>query len=89
MVFVYVLGKVETGRELDVLDALKNFDQVKRISLTYGIYDFCLEAKFATMEKLDDFLFTVLRKTSGVKDTFTLVTSRTISKEGQMETGGN
>ncbi len=81
MVFVYILGKVETGKELSVLNTLGNAGQVTRVSLTYGVHDFCIEAKFPTMEDLDEFLFNVVRKTPGVHDTFTLVTSKTIARD--------
>jgi DNA-binding Lrp family transcriptional regulator len=81
MVFVYILGKVGTGSEIEVLDTLKSAGQVKRASLTYGIYDLCIEAQFKTMEELDDFLFNVVRKIPGIKDTVTLVAAKTFSKE--------
>ena len=81
MVFVYILGKVETGNEIEVLNSFKNARQVKRASLTYGTYDLCIEAQFETMEELDDFLFNVVRKIPGVKDTVTLVAAKTVSKE--------
>lgn len=81
MVFVYILGKVGTGDEIEILDALKIANQVKRASLTYGTYDLCIEAQFSTMEELDDFLFNVVRKIPGVRDTVTLVASKTVSKE--------
>ncbi|MFX0203984.1 MAG: Lrp/AsnC ligand binding domain-containing protein [Candidatus Hodarchaeota archaeon] len=77
MVFAYILGKVETGNELEVLDALKNLGEVKRVSLTYGTYDLCIEADVATMEDLDDFIFKVVRKVPGINETVTLVTART------------
>ncbi len=81
MVFVYILGKVETGNEIKVLDSFKSADQVKRASLTYGTYDLCIEAQFKTMEELDDFIFNVVRKTSGITDTVTLVAAKTLSKD--------
>lgn len=80
MVFVYILGKVETGNEIDVLDSFKNASQVKRASLTYGTFDICIEAQFKTMEELDDFVFNVVRKTPGITDTATLVAAKTHSK---------
>jgi DNA-binding Lrp family transcriptional regulator len=81
MVFVYILGKVETGNEMEVLNSFKNARQVKKASLTYGIYDLCIEGQFETMEELDDFIFNVVRKIPGIKDTVTLVAARTLSKE--------
>lgn len=81
MIFVYILGKVGTGNEIEVLNAFKNVGRVKRASLTYGTYDLCIEARFNTMEELDDFIFNVVRKVPGIKDTATLVASKTVSNE--------
>jgi len=39
VVFAYILGKVEKGSEIEVLNALKNSEQIKRASLIYGAYD--------------------------------------------------
>lgn len=74
-------ARVETGNETEVLNALRNVGQVKRASLTYRTYDLCIQAQFQTMEKLDDCLFNVVRKISGMKENVSLVTSKTISKE--------
>ena len=79
MISVYVLGKIEPGTENEVLNSLKNINQVRKASLTYGIYDLCIEALFKTLEELDDFVFNVVRKIPGIKETATLVTSRSIS----------
>ncbi len=81
MIFVYVLAKIEAGTENEVLNSLKSVNQVRKASLTYGIYDVCIEALFKTLDELDDFVFNVVRKIPGVKETATLVTSRTISSE--------
>jgi DNA-binding Lrp family transcriptional regulator len=81
MILVYILGKVETGTENEVLTSLKSINQVRKASLTYGIYDLCIEALFKNLEELDDFIFNVVRKISGIKETVTLVTSRVISSQ--------
>jgi len=81
VVFAYILGKVEKGSEIGVLNALKNSEQIKRASLIYGAYDFCVEAQFETMEELDAFIFNVVRKIPGIKDTCTLIVARTFSRE--------
>lgn len=78
MIFVYILAKIETGAENRILESLKNTNQVGKASLTYGVYDLCVEAQFKTMEELDDFVVNVVRKIPGVKETVTLITSRTI-----------
>lgn len=81
MVFAYVLAKVETGKEREVLNSLKSARRLKKASLTYGMYDLCIEAQFETMEELDNFVFNVLRKIPGIEETVTLVTSKTLQKE--------
>ncbi len=80
MVFVYIMGKIKTGKELEVFEQLNQVKQVEKTSLTYGVYDFCVEVSLQTMEELDEFVFNVLRKIPGITDTFTLVTSKTVSK---------
>ena len=78
MIHVYILGKIEAGTEHEVLDSLKNVKQMRKASLTYGVYDVCIEAQFKTMEELDSFLLEVLRKIKGIKDTVTLIASKTV-----------
>lgn len=78
MIFVYILAKIEAGKEDEILDSLKNTSQVSKASLTYGIYDLCVEAQFKTMENLDKFVVNVLRKIPGIKETVTLLTSRAV-----------
>ena len=79
MIFVYILGRLEAGTENEVLNSLKSISQVRKASLTYGIYDLCIEALFKNLEELDDFVFNVVRKIPGIKETATLVTSRSIA----------
>lgn len=84
MIHAYILGKVETGAEQDILNALKNVKNLRKASLTYGVYDVCIEGEFKTMEELDDFILKVIRKISGIKETVTLIASKTIfSQPGQ------
>jgi len=78
MISAYVLGKVEAGTERDVLNSLKNVKEMKKASLTYGTYDFCIEAQFKNMEELDNFVINVLRKINGIKETATLIASKTV-----------
>jgi DNA-binding Lrp family transcriptional regulator len=79
MIFVYILGKVEAGTEKEVLNLLKSINQVRKASLTYGTYDLCIEAFFKTLEELDNFVFNTIREIPSIKETVTLVTSRSIS----------
>jgi len=78
MIYAYILGKLETGSESRVLNSIKSMKEMKKASLTYGVYDLCIEGQFKTMEDLDNFLINQLRKISGIKDTVTLIASRTV-----------
>lgn len=80
MIFAYILGKLEKGSELDVLNALKNFEQVEKASIIYGAYDLCIEACFKTMEELDEFVFNTVRKIPGIRDTCTLIVAKIFQK---------
>ena len=84
MISAYVLGKVEAGTEKAVLNSVQNFKEMKKASLTYGTYDLCIEAQFKNMEELDNFVINELRKIKGIKETVTLIASRTVfSKTGE------
>lgn len=78
MIYAYILAKLETGSESKVLNLIKSMKEMKKASLTYGIYDLCIEGQFKTMEDLDNFLINQLRKITGIKDTVTLIASRTV-----------
>jgi len=76
-ILVYVLAKLETGTEDEILNSLKGVKEMEKASLTYGVYDLCIQAQFKDMEELDNFLFNIIRKIHGVKETVTLISSRT------------
>lgn len=82
MIFAYILGKVERGSELEVLNVLKNFEQIEKASIIYGVYDLCIEVRFGTIEELDEFVFNIVRKISGIKDTCTLIVAKIFKKSG-------
>jgi DNA-binding Lrp family transcriptional regulator len=73
------MANIEAGKEDAVLSALKTIDGIKKASLTYGIYDMCIDVELETIEELDTFVFSVLRKIPGIQGTVTLITSKTIS----------
>jgi DNA-binding Lrp family transcriptional regulator len=80
-VLAYIMAKTDVGKEVEVLNQLKTIPGWKRASCTYGIYDLCIESEIGTMEELDQLVFDQIRKIPGVKETVTLVTSRSIANE--------
>jgi len=84
VIYAYILGKVQAGTETEILNVLKNVKNMKKASLTYGIYDVCVEGEFKTMDELDDFILNVVRKIHGIQETVTLIASKTVfSQPGQ------
>lgn len=79
MVKAYILARVETGADKEVLSKLKNLPEVKKVCMTYGPYDLAIEATFETIEDLDGFVFDKLRKTPNIKETLTVICSQIIT----------
>lgn len=52
----------------------------KKASIIYGVYDLCIEAHFETMEEPDEFVFNVVRKILGIKNTCTLIVAKIFQK---------
>ena len=77
MVTAYTLIKAESGKDSKVLVVLKSRKEVREVALTYGAYDLIAKIDVETSESLDEFIFDVLRKIPEVRETTTLITSRT------------
>lgn len=73
MITAFILGKVEAGKDAQVLAEARKIPGVKQAVPTYGIYDLHVEVTFDKMEELDRFIFERIRKISGIKETATLV----------------
>ena len=76
MITAYILAKVESGKDAEVLARTKEIPGVKQAVPTYGVYDLHVEVSFDMMEELDRFIFDKIRKIPGVKETVTLVAFR-------------
>jgi len=64
-----------------VYNKLKEEPAVKEISSVYGIHDIFLLIRVGSDEELNDFIFKTVRPTEGVKETLTLMVSKTIKKK--------
>jgi DNA-binding Lrp family transcriptional regulator len=49
----YVLAKVESGKDEEVLKKVREIAGVRHAVPTYGVYDLHVEASFNTMDELD------------------------------------
>jgi DNA-binding Lrp family transcriptional regulator len=74
LVTAYVLAKVEAGKDESVLKEVKKLPGICNAVPTYGLYDLHVEVTFATIENLDEFVFTELLTIEGIKETITLIT---------------
>ncbi len=71
-IVAYILATVKTGREYEVIDAIKGMKGVKEITLTYGLWDLVIKVEVEAWGQLDD-LITKIRRIEGVESTATLV----------------
>ncbi len=78
MVSAYVMIKLEAGKDRDVFAEIKKLGQIEETSATYGAYDMLIKVKFKVVEELDRFIFDVLRRIPGVKETATMVVAQTM-----------
>jgi hypothetical protein len=73
VVLAYVLILAKSGRELDVLESLKDFNQVKDARTTLGSWDIIAAVESESLESLY-VLVDRIRKLSYVERTSTLIT---------------
>jgi DNA-binding Lrp family transcriptional regulator len=78
LVVAYVLAKVESGKDQEVLEKVKKIPGVRNVAPTYGMYDLHVEVSFETMEALDNFVFDEIRRIAGIKETVTLIVPKGI-----------
>ncbi|MFQ6081048.1 MAG: Lrp/AsnC family transcriptional regulator [Candidatus Bathyarchaeia archaeon] len=78
MVLAYVLAKMEAGKEEEVFAEIEKHREIEEASATYGVFDLIIKVKFKKIEELDRFIFDVVRRIPGVKETVTMITAKTI-----------
>ena len=73
MILAFILAKVESGKDEDVLKQVKKLAGIQRAVPTYGVYDLHVEVSLKTMDELDRFIFDEIRRIPGIKETVTLI----------------
>ena len=76
MVTAYILAKVESGKDDEVLSEARRLAGVIEATPTYGVYDLHIKVEFKAIEELDEFIFNKIRRIAGVKETVTLIAFR-------------
>jgi DNA-binding Lrp family transcriptional regulator len=77
LVVAYSLIKAESGKDARILAILRRRKEVKEVSLTFGVFDLIAKIEVNSPEELDTFIFDFIRTIPEVKETATLITSRT------------
>jgi DNA-binding Lrp family transcriptional regulator len=73
VITAFIMAKVESAKARDVLNSVRDLDEVEEAHLIYGAYDLLIKGVFKTPESLSSFVVDSLRKVDGVKDTVTNV----------------
>ena len=73
MVIAYVLINCDLGSEEDVIDALKNVEDVKEIHGTFGAYDIIAKVDNSKMDTLRETITWKIRKIDRIRSTLTLM----------------
>lgn len=81
LVSAYVLAKLEAGKEKEVIKQVNMVSGVQKACATYGTHDLVIEVTFESIDELDEFVFSKLRKIPQVKETITIICSETITIE--------
>lgn len=77
----FVLAKIESGKDREVLSNIKKLKETRRAYPTYGIYDMIVEVEFENSKDLDSFVFDKIRKIQGIRETATLICSEMLMWE--------
>ena len=73
MVTAYVLINCDLGCEEDVIDALKNVEDVKEIHGTFGAYDIIAKIDNSKIDTLRETITWRIRKIDRIRSTLTLM----------------
>lgn len=73
LVTAYVLINCDLGSEEDVIDALKNVEDVKEIHGTFGAYDIIAKVDNSKIDTLRETITWKIRKIDRIRSTLTLM----------------
>ncbi len=73
MATAYVLVNCDLGYEEEIIDELKQLDNVKEVHGVYGAYDILAEVESAHVENLRETITWKIRKLNRVRSTLTLM----------------
>ena len=74
MAIAYVLVNCDLGFEAEIIDEIKQLEDVKEVHGVFGAYDILAKVESANVENLRDIITWKIRKLSRVRSTLTLLT---------------
>jgi len=76
-VFAYVLVTLNPGSEKNILQKVSHFEEVTKVSMTYGEYDALVQVNTESLDQLNEFLTDTLRVLPDIFQTATLIVAKT------------
>ena len=73
MVTAYVLISCDLGFDVEIIDEVKQLEDVKEVHGVFGAYDILVKLESANVENLKDTITWKIRKLSRVRSTLTLM----------------
>ncbi len=74
MVTAFVLISCDLGFDVEIIDEIKQLEDVKEVRGVFGAYDILVKLESANVENLRDTITWKIRKLSRVRSTLTLMT---------------
>ena len=73
MVTAYVLISCDLGFDVEIIDEIKQLEDVKEVHGVFGVYDILVKLESANVEILRDAIIWKIRKLNRVRSTLTLM----------------
>jgi len=73
MVTAYVLISCDLGFDVEIIDEIKQLEDVKEVHGVFGAYDILVKLESANVENLKDIITWKIRKLNRVRSTLTLI----------------
>ena len=73
MAIAYVLISCDLGFDVEIIDEIKQLEDVKEVHGVYGAYDILVKLESANVENLKDVITWKIRKLNRVRSTLTLM----------------
>ena len=73
MVTAYVLISCDVGFDVEIIDEIKQLEDVKEVHGVFGAYDILVKLESANVENLKDIITWKIRKLNRVRSTLTLM----------------